>query len=221
VDISTIQGADAVGSLVTFVDGKPRKSEYRHFRIRTVVGQDDFAMLREVVVRHYTRLTESGAGPPDLLLVDGGVGQLRAVESALEAAGHPDQAVAALAKRLEEVFLPDLSDPQTIPKTSSTLRLFQAVRDEAHRFAVTYHRKLRQRRTLTSDLDAIPGVGAARKKALLRAFGSVRGLREASPEAIAGVEGIGPRLAGAIATTLGADGSSDVGSDAASGGASG
>ncbi len=107
VDISTIQGADAVGSLVTFVDGKPRKSEYRHFRIRTVAGQDDFAMLREVVVRHYTRLTENGAEPPDLLLVDGGVGQLRAVESALEAAGHPDQAVAALAKRLEEVFLPD------------------------------------------------------------------------------------------------------------------
>ena len=195
VDISTTQGSDAVGSLVCFVDGRPRKSEYRRYRIKTVEGQDDFAMMKEVVSRRFRRLLEEGRELPDLLLVDGGKGQLSSALEALRELGIEDQPVVGLAKRLEEVYLPGIPDPQNIPKGSASLRLLQQIRDEAHRFAVEFHRKLRAKRTLTSELDGIPGLGKVKKEALLKRFGSVRSIREASPEELQEVPGIGPKLA--------------------------
>ncbi|HIE03565.1 MAG TPA: excinuclease ABC subunit C, partial [Candidatus Latescibacteria bacterium] len=195
VDISTIQGSDAVGSLVYFVDGRPRKSEYRRYRIKTVEGQDDFAMMKEVVSRRFGRLLEEGRELPDLLLVDGGKGQLSSALEALRELGIEDQPVVGLAKRLEEVYLPGIPEPQNIPKGSASLRLLQQIRDEAHRFAVEFHRKLRSKRTLTSELDSIPGLGKVRKEALLERFGSVRSIREAPPEDLQEVPGIGPKLA--------------------------
>jgi len=205
VDISNIGGQDAVGSLVTFLDGKPKKSEYRRFRIATVEGQDDFAMMREVVTRRFQRLLEEERELPDLLMVDGGKGQLSSAQTALKEAGVDDQPVIGLAKRLEEVFLPGSSDPVVIPKVSSSLRLLQAIRDEAHRFAVEYHRKLRGKRTISSALDKIPGVGAARRTALLKTFGSVVRIASAEVEEIAAVEGIGPKLAETIKSELSSD----------------
>ena len=202
VDISNIQGSDPVASLVCFVDGRPRKSEYRHFKIVGIEGPNDFAMMHQVVTRRFKRLMEEGKTFPDLLLIDGGKGQLSSAVEALQTLGIQDQPVIGLAKRLEEVFLPGLSDPQNIPKTSASLRLLQGLRDESHRFAITYHRKLRQKRTLTSELDDIPGVGPSRRKALLRHFGSLKRIREASVETIAAVEGISPKLAIEIHTTL-------------------
>ncbi len=202
MDISNIQGRDPVASLVCFVDGRPRKSEYRHFKITGIEGPNDFAMMQQVVTRRFKRLMEEGRSFPDLLLVDGGKGQLSSAVAALEGLGIKAQPVIGLAKRLEEVFLPGHSDPQNIPKTSSSIRLLQALRDESHRFAVTYHRKLRQRRTLGSELDEIEGVGPARRKALLRHFGSVKRIRETDAAAVAGVEGIGTKLAGQILTAL-------------------
>ena len=205
VDISNIGGQDAVGSLVSFQDGKPKKSEYRRFKIATVDGQDDFAMMREVVTRRFRRLLEEERELPDLLMVDGGKGQLSSARTALKEVGLEDQPVIGLAKRLEEVFLPGASDPVVIPKVSSSLRLLQAIRDEAHRFAVEYHRKLREKRTISSALDKIPGVGAARRTVLLKAFGSVTRIASASVEEIASVEGIGPALADTIKNDLSAD----------------
>jgi len=205
VDISNIGGQDAVGSLVTFLDGKPKKSEYRRFRIATVEGQDDFAMMREVVTRRFQRLLEEERELPDLLMVDGGKGQLSSAQTALKEVGVDDQPVIGLAKRLEEVFLPGSSDPVVIPKVSSSLRLLQAIRDEAHRFAVEYHRKLRGKRTISSALDKIPGVGAARRTALLKTFGSVVRIASAEVEEIAAVEGIGPKLAETIKSELSSD----------------
>ena len=202
MDISNIQGTDPVASLVCFVDGRPRKGDYRHFRITGIEGPNDFAMMQQVVTRRFKRLMEEGRGFPDLLLIDGGKGQLSSAVAALEALGVREQPVIGLAKRLEEVFLPGHSDPQNIPKTSSSLRLLQALRDESHRFAVTYHRKLRQKRTLTSELDAVEGIGPARRRALLRHFGSVKRVREGSLEEVAAVEGIGPKLAVQIQAAL-------------------
>ena len=202
VDISNMQGTDPVASLVCFVDGRPRKGEYRHFKIVGIEGPDDFAMMRQVVTRRFKRLMEEGKPFPDLLLIDGGKGQLSSAVEALKTLGVENQPVIGLAKRLEEVFLPGHSDPQNIPKTSSSLRLLQALRDESHRFAVTYHRKLREKRTLTSQLDDIEGVGPARRKTLLRHFGSVKRIREASVSDIAAVEGIGEKLAAQISAAL-------------------
>lgn len=202
VDISILQGTDAVGSLVCFVDGKPKKSDYRRFKIRTVEGQDDTAMMREVVVRHFKRLQEEEGERPGLLLVDGGKGQLSSAVEALNTLGITDQIVIGLAKRLEEVFFPGVSDPQMIPKASSSLKLLQHIRNEAHRFAVTYHRTLRDRRTTASALDRIPGIGPTRKRALLRAFGSVKQIAGASLEDIAAVEGIGSKTAKVIQLNL-------------------
>lgn len=202
VDISNIQGTDPVASLVCFVDGRPRKSEYRHFKIVDIDGPNDFAMMHQVVTRRFKRLMEEGKPFPDLLLIDGGKGQLSSAVEALRALGIEDQPAIGLAKRLEEVFLPGHSDPQNIPKSSSSLRLLQALRDESHRFAITYHRKLREKRTLTSELDDIGGVGPARRKTLLRHFGSVKRIREASVADIAAVEGIGEKLAAQISAAL-------------------
>ena len=202
VDISNIQGSDPVASLVCFVDGRARKREYRHFKITGIEGPNDFAMMQQVVTRRFKRLMEEGKSFPDLLLIDGGKGQLSSAVEALRALGIEDQPVIGLAKRLEEVFLPGLSDPQNIPKTSSALKLLQMLRDESHRFAIAYHRKLRDKRTLTSELDEIPGVGPSRRVALLKYFGSVKRIREAEVEEVAKVDGVGLRLAEVICEGL-------------------
>jgi excinuclease ABC subunit C len=188
-DISNTQGTDSVASLVVFVDGKPKKSEYRKFKIRGVEGPDDFASMREVVERRFTRLLEEHSPLPDLLMVDGGKGQLSSAVEVLNKLGLTSQPVIGLAKQLEEVFLPGRSDPEMLPKTSGGLRLLQQIRDEAHRFAITFHRSLREKRTLQTELDLISGVGKKRAKELLEAFGSVQGVRFASRDQIAEVVG--------------------------------
>jgi excinuclease ABC subunit C len=197
-DISNIQGADAVASLVVFWDGKPRKDEYRKFKIQTVEGPNDFASMREVVRRRFRRLIEEGREKPDLVLIDGGAGQLASALAALYELKVMDQPIVGLAKRLEEIYLPGVPDPQTLPRTSSSLKLLQAIRDEAHRFAVTFHRTLRGKRLSASLLDEIPGVGEMRKTALLKRFGSVRKVAEAEVGEVAAVEGIREKLAEVI-----------------------
>lgn len=188
-DLSNIQGADAVASMVVFVDGKPRRSEYRKFRIRSVEGPDDFAGMREVIRRHYTRLKNDGGPLPELTVVDGGKGQLSAAVEVLRDLGLGDHPVIGLAKRLEEVFTPGSRDPELIPPSSTGLRLLQQIRDEAHRFAITFHREVRAKRTLQTELDLIAGVGKVRARELLEAFGSVQGVRFATAEQLAAVVG--------------------------------
>ena len=192
-DISNIQGSDTVASMVVFVDAKSRKSEYRKFKIRSVDGPDDFASMREVVDRRYTRLVEEAGVMPDLIMVDGGKGQLSSAVQVLQRLGLDSIPIIGLAKRLEEVFVPEESEPLTIPRTSSSLRLLQQVRDEAHRFAITYHRTLRTRRILNTELDLIKGIGKARARELLEAFGSVQGVKFATEEQIAEI--VGAKLA--------------------------
>ncbi|MFN0158056.1 MAG: excinuclease ABC subunit UvrC [Bacteroidota bacterium] len=187
-DISNIQGTDSVASMVVFVDGKPKKSEYRKFKIKTVEGPDDFASMQEVIGRRYKRLLEEAGELPDLIMVDGGKGQLSSAVEVLTKLGI-DQPIIGLAKRLEEVFLPDKSEPEMIPKTSSGLRLLQQIRDEAHRFAITFHRTLRSKRTLQTELDLIEGIGKKRAKELLEAFGSVQGVKFATQEQLAEIVG--------------------------------
>ncbi|MCB2224249.1 MAG: excinuclease ABC subunit UvrC [Actinobacteria bacterium] len=195
-DIATIQGRDTVGSMVVLEDGLPRRSDYRRFKVRGVDGQDDFASMEEVLRRRLTAylaerdlpVDERGgfAYPPSLLLVDGGMGQVsRAVKVADELG--LDIPIAGLAKRMEEVYLPGDPDPIRIPRGEDALYLLQRVRDEAHRFANQYHRSLRGTRMVDSILDGVPGVGPARKKALLRRFGSLKRLREASEAELAEV----------------------------------
>lgn len=196
-DISTTGGKDTVAALVVFEDGKPRRSEYRHYRIRTVSGVDDFAAMREVVGRRYARVQREGQALPSLVLVDGGKGQLASARAALSSLGLDNLPAAGLAKRLEEVFLPDAPEPLLIARSSPGLRLLQRVRDEAHRFAVAYHRSVRSRRTLQTELDLIRGVGKKRAAELLEAFGSVQGVRFATPEQMAEV--VGERVAVRIA----------------------
>ena len=188
-DNSNIQGADPVASMVVFVDGKPKKSEYRKFRIRSVAGPDDFASMREVIERRYTRVLGEGGEMPDLIMVDGGKGQLSSAVEVLGRLGVAGQPIIGLAKRLEEVYVPDRSDPELIGKASAGLRLLQQVRDEAHRFAITYHRTLRTKRTLQTELDLIEGVGKKRAKELLEAFGSVQGVKFATSEQLAEIVG--------------------------------
>ena len=217
-DISNIQGAHAVGSMVTFVNGEPDKRFYRHFRIRTVsedVGGDDFAMMYEVLKRRFSRGLKEG-DLPDLVVVDGGKGQLGMAIAALHELGVKDVDIAALAKmrveraprsaeiqRVEErVFLPGQSNPIVLKRNSNALFLLQRVRDEAHRFAVTYHKKIRAQHTLYSALDRIPGIGGARKRALLRAFGSVKRIEEASLDDLLKVPRINEKLAQDIQQAL-------------------
>ena len=188
-DISNIQGSDAVASMVVFVDAKPKKSEYRKFKIRTVSGPDDFASMREVVERHYSRLVEEQGALPDLIMVDGGKGQLSSAIEVLQTLNLTTVPIIGLAKRLEEVFMPNVSEPLTLPRTSSGLRLLQQIRDEAHRFAIEYHRKLRSKRILKTELDLIKGVGKKRATELLEAFGSVQGVKFATEEQIAEIVG--------------------------------
>jgi excinuclease ABC subunit C len=195
-DISNTQGSDSVASMVVFVDAKPRKSEYRKFKIRTVSGPDDFASMREVVERRYSKLVEEEAPLPDLIMVDGGKGQLSSAVGVLQRLGLTAVPTIGLAKRLEEVFLPAEGEPVSIPRTSSGLRLLQHIRDEAHRFAITYHRAIRTKRILATELDLIKGVGKKRATELLEAFGSVQGVKFATEEQI--TEIVGPKLAAEI-----------------------
>ena len=169
-DNSNLQGTDAVASMVVFVDGKPKKSLYRKFIIKTVEGPDDFASMREIISRRYKRVIEENQPIPDLIMVDGGKGQLSSAIDSLDSLGLKGYEIIGLAKRLEEVFLPGESEAQSIPKTSSSLKLIQHVRDEAHRFAITFHRKRRSKRTFTSELLEIKGIGEKVAQKLLTKF---------------------------------------------------
>ncbi|MCU0344567.1 MAG: excinuclease ABC subunit UvrC [Ignavibacterium sp.] len=179
-DISNLQGTDTVASMVVFEDGKPKKSLYRKFIIKTVEGPDDFSSMREVIERRYTRLHDEHQPLPDLIMVDGGKGQLSSAVEILNNLGFSDYNIIGLAKRLEEVFLPDKSDPELIPKTSSGLKLLQQVRDEAHRFAITFHRDRRSKRIIKSELTEIKGIGTETAKILLEKFGSLDSIKKAS-----------------------------------------
>jgi len=211
-DISNVQGSDSVGSMVVFEEGKPRTGEYRRFKIRTVVGANDFASHQEVLRRRFRRARNGEEGSaeelrwamPDLVIIDGGKGQVAAAKEVLDELGLHDLPLAGLAKEREELFLPGRSDPVVLPPTSSALYLVQRLRDEAHRFAITYHRDLRSKRQTHSAFDDLPGVGPKRRRALLRVFGSAKRVREAPVEQIAAVPGIGPSLAARIKESLGA-----------------
>ena len=209
-DISNFQGAESVGSMVVFEDGKPRTAEYRRFRIKTVVGSNYFASHQEVLRRRF-RMTKTGEegseeerrwAMPDLVIVDGGKGQVSAAKSVLDELGLHDLPLAGLAKEREELFLPGRSAPIVLPSTSSALYLVQRLRDEAHRFAITYHRSLRDKRTVRSAFDDLPGVGPKRKRELLKVFGSIKRVRDAPVEQIAAVPGISRVLAERIKATL-------------------
>ncbi|HSI92370.1 MAG TPA: excinuclease ABC subunit UvrC [Jiangellaceae bacterium] len=231
-DVSNLQGSEVVASMVVFEDGLPRKSEYRRFAVRGVAGQDDVGAIREVLNRRFRRLadervngervngelvTADGPAPldpetgrprkfayaPGLVVVDGGRPQVNAARQAMDEAGVADIPVAGLAKRLEEIWLPDRDDPVIMARTSEGLYLLQRLRDEAHRFAINYHRQRRSRSMLDSALDGVAGLGPARRKALLAHFGSLKKLRAASEDEVMAVPGVGPQLARAIVAALG------------------
>jgi len=206
VDISNISGRHAVGSLVAAAGGICRPALYRRFRITTKESADDAAMMAEVVFRHFKRLTEEKKKMPDLLLVDGGIVQLRAAQSALRRLGIANMAVAGLAKKMEQIYWDDTKTVRRIilPKDSSALQVLQRLRDEAHRFALAYHQRLRAKLIRASVLDEIPGLGAQRKEKLLRRFGSISALAQAPEKEIAFLPGIGPALARAIKSFLAA-----------------
>jgi len=222
-DISNLQGTEVVASMVVFEDGLPRKSEYRRFVIKSVDGQNDVASMDEVISRRFRRLldeqarsteiaTDSGpmlvdpetgrprkfAYAPGLVVVDGGPPQVAAAQAAMRELGVVDIPVCGLAKRLEEVWLPDQEDPVIMPRSSEGLYLLQRVRDEAHRFAITHHRSRRSKSMVESLLDDVPGLGEVRRRTLVKHFGSLKKLREAEVDEIAQVPGIGPRTARAI-----------------------
>ncbi|GAB3675429.1 excinuclease ABC subunit UvrC [Angustibacter aerolatus] len=222
-DVSHIQGSEVVASMVVFEDGLPRKSEYRTFNVRGTDGQDDTAWMHEVMVRRLRRLLddrvedggeldgpidpETGrprrfAYPPQLIVVDGGPPQVAAAKAALDELAVDDIALVGLAKRLEEVWLPGDDHPVVLPRTSEGLYLLQRVRDEAHRFAITSHRRRRSKKMTTSALDDVPGLGQTRRAALLKHFGSLKKLRAADAEQIAAVPGIGPATADAVVAAL-------------------
>ncbi len=213
-DISNIQGDSAVGAMVVFEDGRPRNDHYRHFKIKFVPGPNDFAMLQEVLRRRLERLESaqrredadvvgdrSFTSRPDLILIDGGKGQLSAALEVLESAGYADIPTFALAKEREEIFAPGRSEPIVQERNSPGMFLVQRIRDEAHRFAITHHRKVRSRKALTSPLDSVEGIGPARKRVLLRHFGSVQAIREAAVEDIVAL-GVPERLAKRLKETL-------------------
>lgn len=181
-DISNLQGSDTVASMVVFEDGKPKKSLYRKFIIKNVEGPDDFSSMQEVVERRYTNLIEMKENLPDLIMVDGGKGQLSSAVEVLNFLGFNNYNIIGLAKRLEEVFLPEKSDPELIPKTSSGLKLLQQIRDEAHRFAITFHRSRRSKRIIKSELTDIKGIGPETAKKLLTKLGSVNGIKNSNFE---------------------------------------
>ncbi len=209
-DISNIQGSNPVGSMVVFEDGRPRTSDYRRFKVKSVAGVDDYLMMREVLTRRFKRLSESRktvtaadhadgkssengqawGAVPDLVIIDGGKGHLGAALQVFLELGINDIPLSSLAKENEELFVPYVKDPIVMPRNSQGLFLVQRVRDEAHRFAVTFHRERRSKSSVKSTLDLVPGVGPKRKRMLIRRFGSVKGIREASLEDIAAVPGL-------------------------------
>ncbi|MCH6575997.1 MAG: excinuclease ABC subunit C [Bacteroidetes bacterium] len=188
-DVSNLQGTDSVASMVVFVDGKPKKSLYRKFIIQDVEGPDDFASMQEVVRRRYTRVLKNEDPLPDLIMVDGGKGQLSSAVEVLDDLGLKQIRIIGLAKRLEEVFFPWKSEAESIPKTSSGLKLLQQIRDEAHRFAITFHRKRRNKRTFTSELTGIEGIGPVTAQLLIKHLGSVSAIKNESLDKIADVIG--------------------------------
>jgi excinuclease ABC subunit C len=202
-DISTAQGTDTVGSCVWFENGRPRRAEYRKFKVKTVVGTDDFASMREVVGRYFRRRVEEQKPLPDLVVIDGGKGQLSAAADALRELNLETLQLISLAKREEEIYVIGRADPVRLPRRSPGLRMLQQARDEAHRFAVTYNRKRRSLRTVTSELLSIPGIGPSKRRELIRAFGSVQGVREASVEQIAALPGFSTSTARKLLVSLG------------------
>jgi excinuclease ABC subunit C len=188
-DISNIQGSDNVASMVVFVDGKPKKSLYRKFIIKTVEGADDFASMQEVFQRRYSKLIETNEIMPDLIIVDGGKGQLSSAIEILDSLEIKNYNIIGLAKRLEEVYLPHKSEPELIPKTSSGLKLLQQIRDEAHRFANTFHKQRRSKRIISSELLEIKGIGEKSAEKLLKNFGSLKNIMSSSFESLASVVG--------------------------------
>jgi excinuclease ABC subunit C len=210
-DISNIQGTNAVGSMVVFENGSPNTRDYRRFQIKTVQGVDDYSMMREMLTRRFRRLVNpdkqsatdtssssknsSWMEQPDLVLIDGGKGHLSSALQVFLELGIQDIPIASLAKENEELFVPQTPEPIVLPRNSNGLFLVQRARDEAHRFAITYHRKKRAKTTIRSSLDMIPGVGPKRRKHLLRKFGSVRNLSSAHASEIASTPGITMKLA--------------------------
>jgi excinuclease ABC subunit C len=177
-DVSNIQGSDPVASMVCFIDGQPRKNAYRKYKIKSKTSPDDFAMMAEVVQRRYTRLLQEKQSLPDLIVIDGGRGQLSVAQHELKKLNINRLPIMGLAKRLEEIYLPGFTDPQMLPKTSASLRLLQRIRDEAHRFAITYHRQKRKKRIIVSELEKIAGIGPVRRTQLVNTFGSIKKIRE-------------------------------------------
>jgi excinuclease ABC subunit C len=204
-DISHAQGRDVVASMVWFENGRPKRSEYRKFKVEGEWGNDDFASMNEVVTRYFSRRVAEDLPLPDLCVIDGGKGQLHAAQDALAAIGLSAQPLASLAKKEEEIFLPGRSESLRLSRRSPGLRLLQMARDEAHRFAVTFQRARRAKRTVTSQLLEIPGVGPNRRRALLKEFGSVQGVREAGLDAVAAVPGFSKLLATKVLTGLGVE----------------
>ncbi len=188
-DISNLQGTDSVASMVVFEDGKPKKSLYRKFIIKDVVGPDDFSSMQEVIRRRYLKLLENNEQIPDLIMVDGGKGQLSSAVEVLDELGMNNYNIIGLAKRLEEVFFPNHSEPESIPKTSAGLKLLQQVRNEAHRFAITFHRDRRSKRTIKSELTDIKGIGSATAQTLLKNIGSIAEIKNSDFEKLAAVVG--------------------------------
>ena len=208
-DNSNFQGTDPVSSMVCFIDGKARRSEYRKFKIRDVEGPDDFASMREVVARRYKRVMTEGLALPDLIVIDGGKGQVSAAAESLAELGLEHIPLIGLAKRLEEIVIPGERDTLLLPKSSSSLRLLQQMRDEAHRFAITYHRSLREKRTIQTELTNVPGVGEKTAKKIIGIFGSARGAAAATREELE--EKVGKKIGSALFEYFHADaeGSSD------------
>ncbi|HSL69022.1 MAG TPA: helix-hairpin-helix domain-containing protein, partial [Longimicrobiales bacterium] len=202
-DISHLQGSEVVGSAVVFENAEPNKGEYRRFRIRGDWGNDDFRSMSEIVGRYFKRRLEEGKPIPELAVIDGGKGQLAAASLAAAQAGTEGVTFVALAKREEEIYLVGRPEPLRLARSSSALRLLQRVRNEAHRFAHTYNRKLRTKRTLASELAVIPGIGPSRQRALLARFGSVRAVRQASAQEIAAIPGFSEQLARKVLQHLG------------------
>jgi excinuclease ABC subunit C len=183
-DISNLQGTDTVASMVVFEEGKAKKSLYRKFIINSVDGPDDFQSMREVIYRRYSKLKEEKSSLPDLIMVDGGKGQLSSAIEILDELGYSKYNIIGLAKRLEEVFFPGNSEPESIPKTSSGLKLLQHIRDEAHRFAITFHRNRRSKRTIKTGLTDIKGIGPSTAKTLLKELGSLAAVRTADKDTL-------------------------------------
>ncbi len=194
-DISNIQGTDNVSAMVVFSDGKPDKKQYRKYKIKTVEGADDFASMNETLTRRLLRGLREGSAMPDLIIIDGGKGQLNSACDALISLGCEDIPIVSLAKKQEEIFMPNKSESIMLKVGSPEYRLVTAIRDETHRFAVTFHRQQREKRQTKSELDSIQGIGEARKKALMKHFSNLKNIKNASVEELSKVSGISPQLA--------------------------